>query len=412
MLAPIAMMMLWISWFESTFASRAFSTLMILPRSGRIAWNSRLRASTAEPPAELPSTRYSSHCAGSVIEQSASLPGRRVESSAVLRRVRSRALRAACRARAASTTFVTIALRVVRVLLEELREHRVHRGLDDALDRRVAELGLRLALELRLAELDRDDRGEALDHVLAEQVLVLLLERARGARVGVHRARERGTEAREVRAALVRVDVVRERVHRLGVRRVPLHRDLDVALLARAREGDDVRVRRILRGVDVADEVGDAALVAEGLVPLAAALVDQLEAEARGQEGHLAHARRQHVELELAILEDVEVGHEDDGRAGLVGVRERAARDQLGRRIAARERLRVLDAVAVDREVEVLAERVHDRHADAVEPAGDLVALAAELSAGMQLGQHDGGRGQALVLHHVDGDPTAVVVRP
>ena len=118
----------------------------------------------------------------------------------------------------------------------------------------------------------------------------------------------------------------------------------------------------------------------------------------------------QHVELELAILEDVEVGHEDDGRAGLVGVRERAARDQLGRRIAACERLRVLDAVAVDREVEVLAERVHDRHADAVEPAGDLVALAAELAAGMQLRQHDGGRGQALVLHHVDGDPTAVVV--
>jgi len=33
------------------------STLMILPRSGRIAWNSRLRPCLAEPPAESPSTR-------------------------------------------------------------------------------------------------------------------------------------------------------------------------------------------------------------------------------------------------------------------------------------------------------------------------------------------------------------------
>ena len=134
---------------------------------------------------------------------------------------------------------------------------------------------------------------------------------------------ERGAEAGEVRAALVRVDVVRERVHRLGVGAVPLHRDLDVALLARAGEGDDVRVRGVLRRVDVAHVVGDAALVAERLVTLAAALVDQLEAEAGGQERHLAHARGEHVELELAILEDLEVGQEADGRAGALGVRER-----------------------------------------------------------------------------------------
>ena len=49
---------------------------------------------------------------------------------------------------------------------------------------------------------------------------------------------------------------------------------------------------------------------------LGAALVDQLEAQARGQERHLAHARGEHVELHLAILEDLEVGKEADGRAG------------------------------------------------------------------------------------------------
>ena len=55
--APIAVIIPWISRLESTLLSRFFSELITLPRSGRIAWKSRSRASTAEPPAELPSTR-------------------------------------------------------------------------------------------------------------------------------------------------------------------------------------------------------------------------------------------------------------------------------------------------------------------------------------------------------------------
>ena len=58
-------------------------------------------ASGALPPALSPSTRKISHLLGSFSLQSASLPGSEVESSAVLRRVSSRALRAASRAREA-----------------------------------------------------------------------------------------------------------------------------------------------------------------------------------------------------------------------------------------------------------------------------------------------------------------------
>jgi hypothetical protein len=46
-----------------------------LARSGNTAWKRRSRPCLAEPPAESPSTRYSSHCAGSLSEQSANLPG-------------------------------------------------------------------------------------------------------------------------------------------------------------------------------------------------------------------------------------------------------------------------------------------------------------------------------------------------
>src|SRR5204863_9634117 len=53
------------------------------------------------------------------------------------------------------------------VLLEEIAERAIDHLLHEALDRRVAELGLGLALELRLWDLHRDDRGKPLTDVLA-----------------------------------------------------------------------------------------------------------------------------------------------------------------------------------------------------------------------------------------------------
>ncbi|SLH24135.1 Uncharacterised protein [Mycobacteroides abscessus subsp. abscessus] len=53
---PNAVMIDWTSLFLRTLSMRAFSTLMILPRSGRIAWYIESRPDLAEPPAESPST--------------------------------------------------------------------------------------------------------------------------------------------------------------------------------------------------------------------------------------------------------------------------------------------------------------------------------------------------------------------
>ena len=97
------------------------------------------------------------------------------------------------------------------------------------------------------------------------------------------------------------------------------------------------------------------------------------------------------VVVVLDRLEDLEVRQERDARAapvGLLALGERAGRG------AALVALRVLVAVAPDREVERLGERVDDGHADAVQAAGDLVAAAvAELAAGVEDGEHDlGGR--------------------
>ena len=75
---PIAVMIAWISGFESTLLIRFFSELITLPRSGRIAWKVRSRASTAEPPAELPSTRKSSADSGSLDLAVGELAGQRM----------------------------------------------------------------------------------------------------------------------------------------------------------------------------------------------------------------------------------------------------------------------------------------------------------------------------------------------
>ena len=92
---PIAVNSERISSFAKILSMLAFSTFKIFPRIGRIAWNSLLRPCLADPPAESPSTINNSHFSGSLLEQSASLPGRLLISRAPLRRVISRARLAA-----------------------------------------------------------------------------------------------------------------------------------------------------------------------------------------------------------------------------------------------------------------------------------------------------------------------------
>ena len=296
---------------------------------------------------------------------------------------------------------------LLRVLLEELGQRAVDDVLDEAGHARVAELGLGLALELRVLQLHRDDGGQALAHVLARQRVVLLAQVPLVPRVAVEGAGQRGAEARQVRAALVRVDVVGEAVDRLLVGGVPLHRDLDRALVAVGLEEDDLLLDGLLVLVEVADEVLDPALVVELGLGALGAQVGQRDAEAAGEEGGLAQALLERRELEVERLEHLGVREEGDDRAGLV---RRLALLQRALRHAASVGLAPGVAVALDLDVELLRQRVDDRDADAVEAAGDLVAAAvAELAAGVENGQHDLDGRLALLLHHRDGDAAAVV---
>jgi hypothetical protein len=296
---------------------------------------------------------------------------------------------------------------LARVLLEELAQLAIDRLLDEPLDRRVAELGLRLALELRIAKLHRDDRGEALADVLAAQIGVLLLQEAFLARVGIQGAGERRAEAGEMRAALVGVDVVCEGEDGLLVGRVPLHRDLDLTVVGLVVEVDGLAVQHVLVLVEVGHEVNDAALVLEGLPLSGAPLVDELDTQVPGQEGGLPEALHQRLVVEDHVLEHLAVGEKRDRRPGLLGL---GALLQIALRRPALVILLPDVAVPPDLEVKPLREGVDDRDADPVKAARDLVATAvAELAAGVQRRHHDLGRRALLLLVLLDGDAAAVI---
>ena len=116
---------------------------------------------------------------------------------------------------------------VARVLLEVLDDPLGDGVLDGALDVGVAELRLRLTLELGIGELDADDRGQALPDVIARRGCSLLLRVPALARPVVERGVSAGAEAGDVGPAVDRVDVVREGEDVLGEAVVVLERDLD-----------------------------------------------------------------------------------------------------------------------------------------------------------------------------------------
>ena len=300
------------------------------------------------------------------------------------------------------------------VLLEERHQLLADDARDDTVHLAVAELRLRLALELRLWHLDAHDDRQAFAHVVAGELLLLLDELVVDA-VLVDRRRERAAEAREMGAAFDRVDVVAVGLldRRIGVD--VLHRDLGhdrvraVKALARLLplEVDHRRDGRLVR-VEVADERVDAALVVERLlVVLLALVVLEVDAHALVQEREFAQAVAEDLPLERMAAEDRVVREERHLRARLVAAL--AHNLERLRDVAAGE-LNVVDlAAALDLHLHPVRERVHAAHADAVQTARDLVVGAVELAARVQDREHDLDGGAMLRGMHVDGDAAAVV---
>ena len=208
---------------------RLFSTLMILPRSGRTAWVLRSRPCLAEPPAESPSTTKSSARRGSLTEQSASLPGRRrvLERRLAAGQVAGLAGRLAGAGgldrladdpRAPRAGFSSRNSPSLRLTVSSTRPS--IGGLPSLVFVWPSNCGSWSFTEITAVSPSRTSSPARFSSFSLSRPLL--------ARVGVQRPGQRRAEAGEVGAALVGVDVVGEAEDRLLVGGVPLHRDLDL----------------------------------------------------------------------------------------------------------------------------------------------------------------------------------------
>ncbi len=226
-------------------------------------------------------------------------------------------MRAASLARAEVRHFLIIALAADGVLLQEvaecLRDHLLGSGLHFG----VHQFDFRLAFELRVADLDRDNRRQAFPGIVTAEVGVVIFEQAVLAGKIVDRAGDCRAQAGQVGAAVDRVDRVGKRIHRFGIGICVLDGSIDHQAVFHFFLHMHHRVQRFAVAVQVAYEGGDPAFKMEGhFTPVA--LVHHFDRHPAGDKGHLPEALHQGLKAvgEIA-LEDLLVKAEGGLGAGL-----------------------------------------------------------------------------------------------
>src|SRR5450759_662158 len=270
---------------------------------------------------------------------------------------------------------------VGRVLVEVLPYSLGYCGLDLPLDLGVAELGLGMAFELRLDQLDADDGRQALADVLSREIRVAVLEDAGSPGIVVERSCQRSSETGQVRPAVDGVDVVREAEDVLGVCVVVLERDLDGRGSFSPLYVDRAVVESFFVPVQVTDKRDEAPLKIERTFTVGP-IVNQTDPEPLVEVGRLAEALGDGVEVEFDRLKDLWVGKEGRGRALAIALRAEFS-DRAGGH-AARVLLGPDRAVPGGLDAERDRQGVHDADADAMEAARHFVAAAAELGTGVE----------------------------
>jgi hypothetical protein len=300
---------------------------------------------------------------------------------------------------------------LVRVFLQELLQTCTERALNNRPDLGTDQLFLGLRGKARVRHLDRQHRDHAFAHIVAGQRHLRLLGDAALLDVVAQRAGQRGAETDQVGTAVLLRNIVGEAEHRFLIGIGPLQGDVDGNAVHFAGHRDDIRVQRRLQLRQVLDEGADATFVLEHiladiLAAGAAALIDQRDLDAGIEERQFAQPLRQDVVVELDVAEDLHRRLEAQQGAALVRSFELLERIQ---RLAERVFLLVVIAIAPDFQPQVLGKCIDHRHANAMQAAGNFIAVVVELTAGMQHGHDDFGCGDAFFLVNIDRDTASVV---
>ena len=184
-------------------------------------------------------------------------------------------------------------------------------------------------------------------------------------------------------AAFVCVDVVGERKDEFRVSVVPLQGDFGIDAVLFALDEHRGAVHDGLVFVQVLDKGNDAALILE-LVIFPVALVMNRNQDAAVEKSQLSQTLRERVEAVLDGFKDRRVRHERDLGTPPLGL----ARDlQVGERVSVYIALLVDLPVPPDFNVETLGKRVDNRYTNAVQPAGNFVAIVVKFPACVQHGE-------------------------
>ena len=209
------------------------------------------------------------------------------------------------------------------------------------------------------------------------------------------------------------VDVVRKREHCLVVAVCILHGDLRASVAVHGGEMDRLFMQGSLTAAcgQIFDEARKSALVAVGALDdiIGVAPVRKGYAQSRIEERGLAQVSFKGLEIiDRGLAEYLGIGLEAYSRAG----RRRCAYllKVIVGMTAVREALLIDMAVLRNFNFEPLGQGVDDGRADAVQTAGDLVAVAAELTAGVQDGQDDRHGGDAHLFVHAHRDTASVIL--
>ena len=203
-------------------------------------------------------------------------------------------------------------------------------------------------------------------------------------------------------AAVALGDVVGERQHILVVAVVPPQRDLDPYAIALAPDENWAADQRGFGAVEVAHKRFETAFIMKVLaLGLGVTQIGQHDMHARVEEGEFAQAMLDCRIVELDHGERLGRGGEGDfSPAPRPAVDQWRGPHHLERldRVAVGEADDILEAVAPDAQHKRRRQGVHDRDADAVQPARHFVGVLIEFPAGVQLSHDDLSRRNALFL--------------
>ena len=209
--------------------------------------------------------------------------------------------------------------------------------------------------------------------------------------------------------ALAGIDVIGKGEQQLIVAVIVLHGHFRHIIAAVAFHVDDFLMQRLQAAalVDELNKGADAALVAHGIAGArGGTAVGDGHAHPGIEERLLPQTGVQRFIVVYQLLEDLAIRLEGNTGAGLIGI---ADDGQVALRHAAGEFLLVDVLAVLYLDNEPLRKGIDDRSAHAVQTAGNLIALAAELTAGMQDGINHRDRGDAHFGVDTHGDAAAVI---